>query len=446
MKSKPWQMAYVESLLDLESANEAESLVSQVAQRRESYGSRSFESIRSVAHSIGLNRIAPKQIIVAGTNGKGTTVSYLQQLYNKLGYRVGTTTSPHLHCYLERIAIDGLPIEEEECLGSIRFVDSQIPNLRLTYFDVTTLAALHYFQIHSVDVVIAEVGLGGRLDTVNTLEPDISILTNVGLDHQELLGESIAEITREKLGIARRGTPLLFGGASDNHHVDQIANQLGAELFRVGRDFGVSEDGRRMFFSGGWDQRLQSKHGRSLALNSLSLAIQACVLLESPIQLSSIDLDELYQPAGRWEHLRIRDVDWVLDIAHNPDGISFMRKRLHAMGITKFVGVFGCMANKDAEGMTKALMCSSAGEREAEIDSLVLASTSGERGQSAQTLVQCIDRWFRGKYSFASVPSSALNEAMQVSNGLPIVVFGSVDLVAKARVWLHEQMSVRTAA
>lgn len=425
-----------------QSQRSVEQRVTELAEARQSLAPRDYNEIQRAVSSLGLNRVAPKQVIVAGTNGKGTTVTYLQQLLTNQGFRVGTTTSPHIHCYLERISEDGKRISEREWMTSLNEVEKGTEGLSLTYFDLTTLIAFHVFAKREVDVAVVEVGLGGRLDTANTLDPDVSIVTNIGLDHQNVLGPTIQDITREKLGIARPGVPLLFGGSDDNELVDELAQKVGAPLVRNNPE---QQDQKNYLRWNGRDcaEKLKNLPPRTLVeTRSLSLALQACEYLNPGFKPTLGDIDGLQAPRGRLECIELNDRLWVLDIAHNADGVSFLRQRLMQLDISDFVSVFGCMQQKDAASMLQALTSNRDDSTQARTQQIVITNTSGLNGRSAESLYELAVSYRIRQLELKPKLHAALQRALSINKELPIVVFGSVDIVARAFEWLsHKRRS-----
>ena len=176
---------------------------------------------------------AGKVVVIGGTNGKGSTVEYLSNLLQSQGKKVGTYTSPHLFCFNERIRINGKNCSDQEILNSFVEVEKSRKSIPLTYFEFSTLAALHLFSLSSLDVVILEVGLGGRLDAVNVVDSDISILTNVELDHQDWLGNNKETIGKEKADIFRTGKPAILAHKVFPQTVYKIASNKVREIKKM---------------------------------------------------------------------------------------------------------------------------------------------------------------------------------------------------------------------
>ena len=181
--------------------------------------------------------IAKKVVVIGGTNGKGTTAEFLNNLLLQSDFKVGLYTSPHLFNFNERIRINGLPVSDLDIINAFKEIEGIKRDVRLTYFDYATIAAFILFKKNSIDVAILEIGLGGRYDPVNLLEPDISILTNVELDHQKWLGNTREEIGEEKSEIFREGKTIIMGSTDMPETVVQKAKSLNSKTLQLGLDF-----------------------------------------------------------------------------------------------------------------------------------------------------------------------------------------------------------------
>ncbi len=414
-----------------------EAIVTEIArQRAKLVQSRSFAAIREAARDLGLHRVAPKQVLVGGTNGKGSTVRYLQQILSHQGLRVGTTTSPHLHSYLERIMLDREMVTASQCFDAISTVAETTRDLALTYFDLTTLAALHLFKRWEVDVAVVEVGLGGRLDCANVVDSDVAVITNIDVDHSSVLGSTIEEISREKLPIARPNKPLVFADRRTNLVVDEYTQTHDNPLYKIDREFGSSStdsifvtasDGRRFYLS---------PTLIDYAIESFSTALQVAMLLDhlpNELALGTLRFSTLQ---GRLESVFTRDRHWILDVAHNPAAIHFLRQHLARQNITQCVVVFTCFADKDVRGMLESLVEPSEWGATTVLG-VVLTDSYGMRGLNAVDLTAKAT----GLDCMLHIESN-LNDALSVGAKLapedtPVVVLGSFDVVSRARCALN---------
>ncbi|MDH3440816.1 MAG: Mur ligase family protein, partial [Gammaproteobacteria bacterium] len=198
-----------------------------------------LDRVQAVLQNLDIAR--PETVItVAGTNGKGSSIAMLEAILRQQGIRTGSFTSPHVHRYNERTRIDGQPASDEAIISALATVESARGDTPLTFFEFGTLATLVAFAAAGVDAWLLEVGMGGRLDAVNAIEPDGCLITNVALDHCAWLGDDVESIAAEKAGIMRAGKPVVFGSTSLPDAIVRIAAETGADLVLAGRDFGFS--------------------------------------------------------------------------------------------------------------------------------------------------------------------------------------------------------------
>ena len=196
-----------------------------------------LERVREVATRLGLERPAAQVVSVAGTNGKGSTVAFIEAIARAGGWKVGAYTSPHLLRYNERVRIDGREASDEALAGAFAAVEAARGSTPLTYFEFGTLAALWLFQRAGLDLAVLEVGLGGRLDAVNLVDADVAVITTVDIDHTDWLGSDRESIGAEKAGIARPWKPLVLGEVDSPSSVLRHAYAIGANALRLGSDF-----------------------------------------------------------------------------------------------------------------------------------------------------------------------------------------------------------------
>lgn len=411
-----------------------EAFVTEIARQRSRLAQkRSFDSVRDAAHALGLQRVARKQVVVGGTNGKGSTVQYLQQLLSHQGIRVGTTTSPHVNSYLERIMLDGAPVHASQCSDAIQSIADTTRDIPLSYFDLTTLAALHIFKQREVDVAVVEVGLGGRLDCANVVDNDIAVITNVDIDHGAILGDTIDAITREKVPIARPNKPLVFADKRANTIVHEYAHANGNPLFRLGSEFGIS-GAHVVFFADGSETRtMPIPSSIDYALESFSSALQVAALLQHAPSGDQLASTQFATPEGRFEHCYTRGRHWILDVAHNPSAIWYLRRALARQNFTECVVVFACLSDKDVRGMLESLMKRHNGNA-AKVISIVITDSQGERALSANAVrreLSEVDCAVQVESEIADALVVASNQVTQ--KDVPIVVLGSFDVVSRTR-------------
>jgi dihydrofolate synthase/folylpolyglutamate synthase len=319
-----------------------------------------LDRVRAVLDRLELPR--PGLVLhVAGTNGKGSSVALLSRLLERDGACVGAYTSPHLRRYNERIAIDGLPASDEEIVAAFERVDAVRDGLALTYFEFGTLAALVVFAARGVDRAVLEIGMGGRLDAVNAVDPDGGIITNVSLDHCDWLGNDVESIAAEKAGIMRRGSPTVFASRDVPAAITRTAEETGAKLILAGRDYdwAIGDPdwqfrGRSMTLDGLVPPALPGRHQYENAAGVLALleatGLEACLERSAVNEaLGKLGLD------GRMQRIR-RDREWLLDVAHNAAAAEALAATLGAAGGRRArVAIVGMRDDKDVESLVTRL-------------------------------------------------------------------------------------------
>ena len=309
-------------------------------------------------------------ITVAGTNGKGSCVAMLESVYLAAGYQVGAYTTPHLHRYNERIRVNGEALDDATLCQTFERIDQarldeSKGEVSLTFFEFGTLAALDVFQGRPLDVVILEVGLGGRLDGVNIIDADVALISTIALDHAEWLGDNREVIGREKAGIMRRGHPAVCGDLDPPASIAAVANEIGATLYQSGAAFGakLSDAQWRWWgrFSDGERQRdalpFPALRG-AFQINNAAAVITELELLAERLPFSQANLREglaSVSVPGRFQVIG-GDVPMVLDVAHNPEAAMALAQNLRSwpMPGTTYA-VVAMMADKDIDAVFEAL-------------------------------------------------------------------------------------------
>ncbi|MFI4956683.1 MAG: bifunctional folylpolyglutamate synthase/dihydrofolate synthase [Gammaproteobacteria bacterium] len=287
-------------------------------------------------------------VTVAGTNGKGTTVAALQTLASQQGWRVGVYTSPHLFKFQERIVLDlpdqgARPVDDDMLIAAFEAIEAAREEVSLTYFEYTTLAALWVFKRMSLDLVILEVGMGGRLDSTNIVDADIAIITRIALDHVDFLGHTREVIAAEKAGIMRRGKPCLYGGEDLQERMRALADEHGALLQCYGESF-VPDVGI-----------LKASAASRIPLANLACAKQAFLLLGGREQESMWANLLKKKPAGRFTPVTFGEKIVIFDVAHNPDAMGLLAEQLKDLAYSDLRVIVGMLQDKDHEASLAAL-------------------------------------------------------------------------------------------
>jgi dihydrofolate synthase/folylpolyglutamate synthase len=312
-----------------------------------------LERVEKVYKALNPDGTKPLTITVAGTNGKGSCIAYLEAIYRAQAYRVGAYTSPHILRYNERIKIDGSPVSDELICQAFERIEKVRDNISLSYFEFSTLAALDIFAHANLDIQLLEVGLGGRLDAVNIVEPDAAIISSIGIDHVAWLGETRDAIGYEKAGIFRNSVPAIVGDPLPPDSLQQVADDRGAWFYKIGQDFNYIRQQNEWQWSSG--EKL-IKHLPEPALKgehqyrNASAVIMATTLLEDKLlvdeQAIRLGLESVQLP-GRFQLLD-GTIPILLDVGHNPEAVqtlveyltqNFPNHRIHA--------IFSMMKDKD---------------------------------------------------------------------------------------------------
>lgn len=296
-----------------------------------------LERVLSVAHSLDIVELAAKVITVAGTNGKGSTVNALEHLYHHAGYKVGSYTSPHLIHFNERIKVNLAPISDQHLCELFYHIEFTQEELDLSYFEMTTLAALLHFKKMELDVVILEVGLGGRLDAVNIIDADLAIITTIDYDHQEYLGTTLDEIGFEKAGILRKNKPFIYADNNPPNSILKRSKELHTENFLLLKDYCFSEHDLTWEFN--WSQlHLSDLNKPNIQLKSASAAILATRILEPflPVPTESIykAMNTINVP-GRLQFTLLDNVHILYDVSHNTQSVQLLTQTIKKYNDTK---------------------------------------------------------------------------------------------------------------
>ncbi|WP_263144243.1 bifunctional tetrahydrofolate synthase/dihydrofolate synthase [Pseudomonas sp. RIT-PI-AD] len=397
-----------------------------------------LDRCRDVAERLGLRRPAPRVVTVTGTNGKGSTCAFLASLLKAQGLRVGVYSSPHLLVYNERVQIDGRLAEDARLCEAFAAVEQARGEITLTYFEMGTLAAFWLFERAALDVAVLEVGLGGRLDAVNLIDADLTLVTSIGLDHADWLGETRESVAYEKAGIFRPHIPALCGDLDPPDSLLQSVQRLDAPFYLRGRDYDLAIGEQ------GWHWRGLDSAGRLLELHDLpildlpmenaALALQAYALLGLPWQPRSMAMTLLStRLAGRFErrHLlwRSKRLTLLLDVGHNPHAAEYLAQRLRARaaGGTRRA-VFGLLADKDLDGVLEPLL--------GVLDHWAVAPLPTARTRPAEALQAALLARGAQVSVHADIDSALEAQCEAARAGDEILVFGSFYCVAEALQWL----------
>ncbi len=400
-----------------------------------------LERIQKVAEGLDLLKPAPYVITVAGTNGKGSTCKLLEMALLKAGLKVGVYSSPHLIHYNERVRIQGQAVGNADLIATFDYIE-QHKSASLTYFEFGTLAALDLFRKAKVDVAILEVGLGGRLDATNIVDPDFAVITSIDIDHVEFLGDNREAIGREKAGIFRPNIPVIIGEPDCPQSILDYAKELQCHVFRRDIDWKFSVESDRLQ----WQSKTKSLTVPLPKIPQPNCATALAVLTQLPFELSDEILSQAVEEAqmtGRFQLLSEQDfatfsqnrplAQVIIDVGHNPHAARYLADRLAewVQPNRKIYAVFSALVDKDLSGIVEPL--------EALIDEWHCAGLQGYRGQSGadvkNKLLATLPNAKAIAYENVAESSQFLFEKATVQD--VILVFGSFHTVADFMVWIE---------
>jgi dihydrofolate synthase/folylpolyglutamate synthase len=392
-------------------------------------------NVKKVAQKLNLLEVQPHVITVGGTNGKGSTVSALESIYHAAGYQVGSYTSPHLFRFNERIRVNQLPIEDEALCLAFRSIEEAREAIDLTYFEMATLAALWHFKHNKLDVIILEVGMGGRLDATNIIDSDLAIITTVDLDHQSYLGDNKETIGYEKAGILRSKKPLIYADVVPPASVKKQALEINSPMYCLGESytFNIEADHIKINLNCSLPHL---DNGRATTINQKSIvlpkpqlnpkaaasAIFASVYLQNDLPVTHAHWVRAMQVTsiqGRQQIVK-NVVTTLFDVAHNPQSVVLLSSFIAQYQPKSNVhAVFSALNDKDLCGLIKPLRSS--------VTFWYPAILSGRRAASEQLLLTAFQAAkINHVHTCYNNPVVAYRAAMRCANpGDLVVVYGS---------------------
>ncbi len=406
-----------------------------------------LDRCRAVASRLGVLSPRHTVITVAGTNGKGSTVAMLERIFRAAGYQVATYTSPHLLRYNERIRLQNVPVDDAQICAAFAAVESARADVPLTVFEYGTLAALHVFDAARLDIAILEVGMGGRLDAVNVVDPDVAVIATLDIDHVEFLGGTREEIAREKAGIMRADRPAVCSDPCAPQSLVETARTVGARLSLLGQSFNFADHGTHWTWWSG-DDVLESLPMPSLSgayqLRNASGVLKAvsCLADRHPVAPETIRRAlATTELLGRFQRSTRGGVEWILDVAHNVQAVGSFVDTLSALpAVPRTHVVLGMLTTKDRHTvMARLAEC---------VDCWYFASLDARHGGTAEELREIhTGLGLRGQVEVCSAVSAALDAAASAARpGERVLVVGSFITVGEAMSWLdaHQKASAAT--
>ncbi len=415
-----------------------------------------LDNMREFSKRIGDPHLDFKSVHVTGTNGKGSVCTFVSEMLRQHGLKVGLYTSPHLVDFRERIRVNGRTIPEksvvrlgEELRVHMEDMAASGKERQLTFFEFTTGLAFRHFSDMDVDYVVAEVGMGGRLDATNIIRPEVAAITRIGLEHTDYLGKTIMEIAGEKAGIIKDGCsvvtcerdPTVLGFFEDE------CRRHGSSIARLGREFDVSNvrqdlSGTRFDYSG--RNRMNDLGTRLLGGYQAENAGTAVAVIEHMadrgVHVSEEETRKALQRAkwpGRLDIVS-RSPVLMFDGSHNPDGAQTTARTLDALGLTPMTFVLGCMSDKDARGIVRALAPYAI--------KIIATQVRNKRALAAERLGEVAREEFQGEMRVVADSGEAIEHALLKCSGKGVCVIGSLYLVGEAFQWRDARRAAGRAA
>jgi dihydrofolate synthase/folylpolyglutamate synthase len=391
--------------------------------------------VSSVARTLGIDKPKCPVITVAGTNGKGSVVAHTEALLRALGLSTGVFTSPHLVRYNERICVDGAEVPDAEIIAAFDRIEAARGDTTLTYFEYNALAALLIFADRRVDVAVLEVGLGGRLDAANLVDADVGVVTSIGFDHRDWLGDTLDAIGREKAGIFRAGRPAVLGSPDMPASVHETIASVGARAVVAESDFRWNVHPRGWNYHG-IDVTLESLPASALAgaiqYRNASTAFAAVELLRLgkrvDVQATAAALQSV-NLRGRF-HIVPGAVEWILDVAHNEPAARVLASHLAARPCSgRTIAVTGILGDKDIPAVGRLL--------HPLVDHWILCTVSEPRGLPAEELARRLAVGDASTELASSADAGCEAAKRRAAPADRVIVFGGFHIVGQALRWLR---------
>jgi dihydrofolate synthase/folylpolyglutamate synthase len=364
-----------------------------------------------------------RAITVAGTNGKGSCVALLESIYLAAGYAVGAFTSPHLNAFNERIRFDGRDLDDAALIDVFSLIDAARGELTLSYFEASAVAAMLHFARAGADVGVLEVGMGGRLDAVNAIDADAALIVSIDLDHMEWLGPDRDAIGREKAGIVRPGRPVIVADHKPPAGLLEAIGERGGDARLIGRDFRAEAIGDafryraadevpRLFPRPGFGGRIQLDN--AAAVVAVVDSMQAALPVTDDAIAAGLRSARI---RGRFERVKVGNVEWIFDVAHNPAAAALLHQALSELApVQRTIAVFGAMADKDLERVLNRFV--------PEIDAWFVGGIDSDRGADPVTIGALLTRLgARTVTTFDDIADAAAAARAEAADR--VLVFGS---------------------
>ncbi len=384
-----------------------------------------LDNITNLLNHIGNPQEKLRTIHVAGSNGKGSTCSFLASILQELGYKVGLYTSPHFVKFNERIRVNGKIITDEEIIDFLETNKNYIDEFRPTFFEITTAMAFNYFKKKEVDFGIIETGLGGRLDATNIITPEASVITSISFEHSHILGNTLEKIAYEKGGIIKDNVPVFIGKLPDEatNEIAEIANFKQAKVYKISdMDFKLLENRKELF------KNIELKGRHQIANASLAINVISNILSVSDYKVLKRGLDNVVRNTGiqgRYEYFG-KNKNVIFDAAHNLEGIQIFIEEFKK-DIVKFDNcnlIFGAMRDKQIGEMLSILSPS--------FSKIFVTSTNYDRAATAEEIF-LIAKQKNIDVSQIKDPAAIVEKQIKSDNNTCLVVLGSIYLLGEIK-------------
>jgi dihydrofolate synthase/folylpolyglutamate synthase len=399
----------------------------------------SLDRLIEVKERLNFTQPDIKIFLVAGTNGKGTTCHLIQELLINKGLNVGTYTSPHLIDYNERVKFNDQNIDDSSLIESFEVIEKLRNDIPLTYFEYGTLGAFIALSSKPCDAWVIEVGLGGRLDATNILNPSVAVITSISMDHQDWLGDDIESIAREKAGIIKGGAPCVSSAKNVSAVIRDFANKHNACLYEINDDYSILKSKEGYIWDFNNIQIYQDisipNHWGEGEITNLSTSLAAIHVSEKSLLPSIEELNLIiseFSLPGRF-HIINEEIPWILDVAHNYESAVNFLQRLDSHEISgDILMIFGMMRDKDIENYIKIL--------KNRVKDWIATGLDSSRASSAAEISEFLNGENISNVIKANNPAEAIDEAKKVSHNYDaVIVSGSFELVGPALHCLQEK-------
>ncbi|MEG7845134.1 bifunctional folylpolyglutamate synthase/dihydrofolate synthase [Bacillus mobilis] len=409
-----------------------------------------LERMRWMLEELGNPERHIKCVHLAGTNGKGSTLTYMRYMLEDAKYKVGTFTSPYIETFNERISVNGTPITDEEITELVKMVKPVVEKLdetdlgKATEFEIITVMAICYFgKVNFCDVVLFETGLGGRFDSTNVIHPVLTIITNIGHDHMHILGDTLGEIAYEKAGIIKSGVPVITGVQDEEalQVIQKVAKENHANLYEIGNHFTAlhkqsSKDGEQFDFTCPFatfaDVRISMKGSHQVGNAALALMAVMYVKTYLSFLIEEEEIRTGLQEAywiGRFEKLQ-SNPDVIIDGAHNPEGIESLVKTVESHYKDKNVIVlFTALGDKQLHNMV--------GQLETIADEIIFTTFAFDRAISADTLASYAKK--ESKLVFENWKEAIDTKVKMIGENDVFIITGSLYFISEVRKYIREK-------